>query len=126
MGELLRDEEEDVRSAKWVDLSTVVIEAILVACEEKKGPIAYVGDLAEIAQEIWKRRGKNANIDPGAFGKKLKLLGFTTEPRDAKGTSLALTESVCNGAHQHARDFGVPNIENRELRDSRPGKEEFR
>lgn len=113
VGELLRDEEEDVRSANWVDLSTVVIEAILVACEEKKGPIAYVGDLAEIAQEIWKRRGKNADIDPGIFGKRLKLLGFRTEPRDAKGIGLALTESVCSRAHQLARDLGVPDIENR-------------
>jgi hypothetical protein len=113
LGELLRDEEEDVRSANWVDLSTVVIESILVACEGKKGPIAYVGDLAEIAQEIWKRRGKNADIDPGAFGKKLKLLGFKTEPRDAKGISLALTEPVCSRAHQLARDLDVPDIENR-------------
>jgi hypothetical protein len=114
VGELLREEEKDARSAKWLDFDTVMIEAILVACKEKKGPIAYVGDLAKIAQEIWKRRGKNADIDPGEFGKKLKALGFTTEPRDAKGIKLELTQSVCSRAHQLARDFGVPEAENGE------------
>jgi len=122
VAELLKDEEKDVRSANWVDLSTVAIEAILVACDERKGPIAYVGELAEIAQEIMKRRGKKADIDPGALGKKLKFLGFTTEPRDARGVSLALTESVCSLAHQLSRDFDVPDRETREVKTAARGK----
>ena len=68
-------------------------------------------ELAEIAQEILRRRGGDAAIDPGAFGKRLKLLGFRTEPRDAKGMKIRFTEDVCRRARQLARDVGVPQVE---------------
>jgi hypothetical protein len=50
-------------------------------------------------------------IDPGSFGKRLKLLGFLTEPRDAQGRKLRLTESVHSRALQLARDLDIPGPE---------------
>jgi hypothetical protein len=50
-------------------------------------------------------RGGDSRIDPGAFGKRLKLLGFVTEPRDAKGKKLRLTDAVHSRALRLARDL---------------------
>jgi hypothetical protein len=112
--ELLREENEEIRAERWVESSTVAVESVLVACHESPGGDIYVRELSEIAQEILRRRGEERVVDPGAFGKTLKLLGFTTEPRDAKGMKFVLTESVCSRAHQLARDFGVPEVESEE------------
>ena len=51
----------------------------------------YVAEISNIAQAILNGRGDDSTIDPGAFGKRLKSLGFVTEPRDAKGKKLRLT-----------------------------------
>jgi hypothetical protein len=103
--DLLRERDAEIRAEQWTDLSAIAVEAILVACYESPEGRAYVSDLAEIAQEILKRRGEETEVDPGAFGKRLKFLGFATE-RDAKGKKLHLTEAVRNRAQQLARDFG--------------------
>lgn len=108
--DVLREHDAEIRSEKWLELSCVLIEAVLVACHEAPGGVTYVSDLAAIAEEILKRRGKESKIDPGKFGKRLKLLGFATEPRDAKGSRLCLREAVRNRAQQLARDFGIPEV----------------
>jgi hypothetical protein len=115
---LLDAEDREIRSSAWVDYSTVVIESLLFAGREWKGVEKYVGDLAEVTEEIWKGRGVNAQVDPGAYGKRLRLLGFEPEPRDAKGSKLRLTDAVCNLAQKLARDFNVPEVENRERQEA--------
>lgn len=109
--ELLKDEDIYIRSAKWVDFTTVVIESLVFARRQWAGEKKYVGDLAEVAHEIWKGRGVNTAVDPGAYGKRLQLLGFASEPRDAKGVRLHLTDDVCKRVEQLARDFSVPAVE---------------
>ena len=109
--DLLREKDEEIRDGKWIELSAVAVESMLVPCSESSGGVVYIGELSEIAQEILTGRGGDSAIDPGAFGKRLKLLGFRTEPRDAKGMKIRLTEEVCRRARQLARDFGVPGIE---------------
>jgi hypothetical protein len=113
--DLLQEEEEAIRAGRWVELGAVAVESILVACYESLGGIIYIGELAEIAQEILRGRGEDNTIHPGAFGKQLKLLGFRTEPRDAKGMKIRLTEDVCRRARQLAQDFGVPHVEDATL-----------
>jgi hypothetical protein len=109
--DLLREKDDEIREGKWVELSAVAVESILVTCHESLGEVIYVGELGEIAQEILRGRGEDSTIDSGAFGKRLKLLGFRTEPRDAKGVKIRLTEDVCRLARQLARDLGVPQVE---------------
>jgi hypothetical protein len=109
--DLLREKDEEIRNGKWIALSTVAIEAILVACHESPGGFIYIGELTALAQQILRRRGGDSSIDPGAFGKQVKLLGFRTEPRDAKGMKIRRTEDVCRRARRLARDLGVPQVE---------------
>jgi hypothetical protein len=109
--ELLLECDAEIRSEKWIDLNAITLEAVLVACYELPGGFIYCADLAETAEEILKGRGVDSRVDPGVLGKRLKLLGFETEPRDAKGKKLKLTEEVRSRARQLARDFGNPQGE---------------
>lgn len=113
--DLLRDEDREVRSKRWTDPGTAVIEAILFHCAEAAGADVdvYVGDLAHTAQEILGRRGKEVEVDPGAIGKNLKMLGFKTEPRDSKGVRLHLSEQVRQQAQRLAHEFEIPEDEAR-------------
>ncbi len=104
---LLQQQDIDIRSARWMDLGTIVVEAVLVLCHEAKD-LVYVSEVAEIAGEIWSRRGGATQVDPGAVGKRLKRLGFATEQRDAGGVRLRLTPAVCEHARRIANEFGVP------------------
>jgi hypothetical protein len=108
--DLLREEDVESRSRRWIDLSVIAVEAVLVACRESPGGVIYVSDLADNAQGLLEGRGEKLTIDPGVFGKQLKLLGFVTEPRDAKGKKLRLTEAVHNRAQQLTRDLGGPEL----------------
>jgi len=112
--ELLREEDAESRSARWTDLSVIAVEALLVACRESPGKAVYVSELSNIAQALLNGRGEDSTIDPGAFGKLLKSLGFATEPRDAKGKKLRLSEAVRSHALQLARDLDIPGSEKAE------------
>ena len=106
--ELLREEDAESRSALWVDLSVIAVEAVLVAYRESPGKAVYVSELSNIAQALLNGRGEDSTIHAGAFGKRLKLLRFVAEPRDAKGKKLRLTEAVRDRALQLARDLDIP------------------
>ena len=111
--DLLHDEDREARSKRWTDLFTVVIETILFHCAEAPGTDMYVGDLARTVQGILHHRGEEVDVDPGAIGKKLKMLGFKTEPRDAKGVRLHLGEQVRQRAQRLAHEFEIPEDEAR-------------
>jgi hypothetical protein len=108
--ELLHDEDAESRSAIWTDLNVIAVEAVLVAHRESPGEDVYISELSNFAQALVNGRGEHSTIDPGAFGKRLKLLGFRTE-RDAKGKKLRLTETVSARALQLARDLEIPESE---------------
>jgi hypothetical protein len=109
--ELLREDDAEIRAARWTDLSVMTVEALLVAWHESPGEAVYVSELSNHAQAILNGRGEDSTIDPGVFGKCLKALGFVTEPRDAKGRKLQLSEAVHSRALQLARDLGIPEPE---------------
>jgi hypothetical protein len=108
--ELLRDEDAESRSARWTDLNVIAVEAVLVACRESPGEAVYVSELSNFARALLNGRGEDSTIDPGAFGKRLKLLGFVTA-RDAKGKKLRLTEAVHTRSLQLARTLDIPESE---------------
>ena len=109
--ELLREEDGESRSARWTDLRVSTVEAVLVVWKESPGEAVYVSELSNLAQAILRGRGEDSTIDPGAFGKCLKALGFVTEPRDAKGKKLRLTEAVHSHALRLARYLDIPEPE---------------
>jgi hypothetical protein len=110
---LLREEDDEARERRWTDFTSITVEAISVACQKSPGEFAYIGEIAEIAQEIARRRGGDANaqIDAGALGKWLRRAGFRVEPRDQRGMKLHLTGAVFERAQQLARDLGAPALE---------------
>jgi hypothetical protein len=110
--ELLREEDTESRSARWTDPNVIAVEAVLTAWQESPGEGVYVSELSDIAQALLNGRGENSIIDPGTFGKRLRLLGFVTEPRDARGKKLQLTEAVHSRALQLARNLDIPGPEN--------------
>jgi hypothetical protein len=114
--DLLQEKGKEIQSETWIEMNCVLLAAIVVAGTEAPGEVVYVAELAEIAQEILRRRGeRDGKIDAGVFGKRLKLLGFSTEPRDARGKKLRLTDAVLNRARLIAREFG-----DLEVADARP------
>ena len=68
MFDLLRGEDTEIRSARWIDPSVIAAEAILVAYQESPGGFAYVGHLADDAEGLLMGRGEQTVIDPGVFG----------------------------------------------------------
>jgi hypothetical protein len=110
--ELLQEENAEIRSANWVDADSVIIEAILVHCREAKQAAAYIGALAEMASKIREGRGDDRKLDPGEVGRRVKNLGFSTEPRDEGGVKLRFTNAVCVRAHELAHQFDVPAVHN--------------
>jgi hypothetical protein len=98
-----------MRAYELIDPSAIAGEAVLVSWHESPGGTAYVSELAQVAQEILRRRGENLTIEAGAFGKRLKLLGFKTE-RDAKGKKLQLSEAARSRAKHLLRDFGGSEV----------------
>jgi hypothetical protein len=106
---LLQEEDAEIRADKLIDSSAIAGEAVLVAWHGSPGGIAYVADLAAIAEEMLRGRGEQSTIEPAVFGKLLKLLGFATE-RDAKGKKLHLTDAVRDRAQELVRDFGGPEV----------------
>lgn len=116
--DLLQEEDEEIRARRWIDPNGVAVEALLVVCKEPSKKVVYIAEVAKIAQEVMRRRGENLQIDPGAFGKRLKLLGFATGPRDAKGKKLRLTDAVRSHAERLARDLDIPKIVEMELTDA--------
>jgi hypothetical protein len=105
--DLLQEEDAELRADKWIDPAAIAGEAVLVACHGSPGGIAYVAELAAIAEETLRRREEETTIEPAVFGQKLKLLGFATT-RDAKGKKLQLTAAVRDRAQRLVRDFGAP------------------
>ena len=107
---LLEEESAEIEAANWVDPNTVIVEAILAHCREAKMQSVYVGEIAAMAGKILEGRGDLRRLDAGETGRRIKNLGFSAEPRDAKGVKLRLTNEVCVRAHELAHHFDVPAV----------------
>jgi len=108
---LLEDKNTEIKSANWIDLNTVIIEALLVFCREARKPSVYVGEIGDMAKAILRGRGEVRELDPGEIGRRLKSLGFVTAPRDAKGVTLELSNKVCVQVQALANQMGVPGAQ---------------
>ena len=114
--ELLRVQDREVRSAAWLDLNVVIVEAILGLEHEGKQDSLYVGEITEAAETILITRGENRKLEPRAVGARLGLLDLITEPRDSQGIRLLLTPDISRHVHQLASDFFVPSIQGGRMR----------
>jgi hypothetical protein len=108
--ELLHEEDREIKAKNRVEPNTVIVEAILLQCREAKLESIYVGEIAEAAEELLEGRGEGRRLDPGEVGRRIKNLGFATEPRDAWGVKLRLGNETCVRAHDLAHQFDAPGV----------------
>jgi hypothetical protein len=108
---LLRVQDKELRSAAWLDLNTVITEAVLAFVHEGKEESVYVAEIAEAAEAILSGRGEKRELEPRAIGARLRALGLVTEERDGHGIRLILSGKVSRRVHELAHSFSVPSIQ---------------
>jgi hypothetical protein len=104
----IRVQDQQIRSAKWCDVNTVVVEAILAFVHESKRDCIYVAEIAKAAEAILAKRDDDLKLQPRAIGARLAALGLITEPRDAKGIRLTLSAGISRQVHELAASLSVP------------------
>jgi hypothetical protein len=108
--DFLRIQDQEIRSAAWLDLDTAIVETLLAFVHEGREDHVYVGEIAKSAEEILTRRGENRKREPRTVGPRLAVLGLITEPRDSKGIRLVLTENVARRVHKLASNLSAPSM----------------
>jgi hypothetical protein len=114
--EFLRFQDKEMRSAAWLELNTVIIEALLAFVHEAKADSIYVAEVAKAAEVILESRGEHQELEPRAIGPKLRTLGLNTEPRDREGIRLILTREVFRRVHELAYFYSVPSVHDGSMR----------
>jgi hypothetical protein len=102
-----RDDAERVEGTRRIEV--VVLEALVVACHEKK-PSVRVSQVADLANGILTRGGESFNLSPKQVGARLKQLGFRTTRLDSAGRGIYLLKEQCAHIHKLARAFGIPTL----------------
>jgi len=110
--DLVADQAEEVRHARWTDPTVILIESLLLHCHlpDESGP--YIGQVTDTMKTLFSARGEEKDLKPNQVGSLIRRLGLETEPRDKQGIQLLLTETAREKIHQLARNFAVPSIEN--------------
>jgi len=107
--DLLRPRDDAERTEGTGKLEAVVLEALVVACHEKR-PDVHVGQVAELANKILGRSGESLQLSPKEVGAKMKQLGFRTTRLDSAGRGIYLVSERCALIHKLGREFGVPTL----------------
>jgi hypothetical protein len=107
---LLRQSDEDVRFHPSMEYQSVIIEGLLFCCHEGRSQVLS-GELADIINTIWQKRGEGRQTTPESVGRKLWALGLRTVPIDGAGNGLRLTEAVRARIHTLAKAYRVPSLQ---------------
>jgi hypothetical protein len=110
LGTLLRDYEESIRAAPWVDPRCVVIEAVLLRSHDGQTERVHVGEITSTANVILKVRGEAVQLEAKEVGGILRQLGLSPM-RDRKGFAIRLNESIRRHIHQLASRFAVATVQ---------------
>ncbi len=108
---LLKTQDDQNRSERWVDMNTVMVETLLEACHAAGTKCLYVGEIAERVEIILNVRGENREVTAREVGDRLRQLGLKIEPRNMKGYKLLLNQTLRLRVHELARVFDAPTIE---------------
>jgi hypothetical protein len=108
---LLRERDEDVRVDPSTELGSVVLEGLLFCCHIQGRSQVLCGELADIVNTMWSKRGEGRQTTPESVGWKLRALELRTEPIDGAGKGLRLTEAVRARIHGLARAYRVPSLQ---------------
>ena len=110
LGTLLREYEESIRVAPWVDPRCVVIEAVLLRSHDDQTERVHVGEITRTANVILKGRGETVQLEAKEVGGILRQLGLSPM-RDRNGFAIRLNESIRHHIHQLASRFAVATVQ---------------
>ena len=104
---LLRQQDQEFEVERSAGLESVVLEALLCCCHEGGRSTVRAAELAEITNTVLARRGEILRVSPETVGRRLKSLGFRTEPIGSGGNGLWLLGEIRTTIHKLAREYGV-------------------
>jgi hypothetical protein len=107
--DVLRERDEADRVDRTGDLDSVVIEALIVCCHERR-PSVYVGEVAELVNGILSRTEDRCKVSARQIGTILKRLRIGATKLSADGRGIMLLESKCRRIHQLAKAYGVATL----------------
>jgi len=107
---LLRELDQDAYLDPSAELASVILEGLLFCCHSKKRSQVLSGELADIVNQIWAKRGEGRETTPESVGRKLRALGLRTKPIDGAGKGLRFTETIRLRIHTLARAYRVPSL----------------
>jgi hypothetical protein len=102
----LQPEDEQIRAERATDIHTIAVEALLVACHERK-PSIGVGELAELANAILAGRGELPRFTPRGFGEMLRSLGFKEQRRTNQCWILTIDSAARARIHRLGRNYNA-------------------
>jgi hypothetical protein len=107
---LLRKRNQEVYQDPSTELESVILEGLLFCCHSEGRLHVLSGELADIVNKIWEKRGEGRQTTPESVGWKLRALELRTEPIDGAGKGLRLTEAVRARIHSLAQAYRVPSL----------------
>ena len=106
---LLRERAQGVLLDPSAELGSAILEGLLFCCHEGRLQVLS-GELADIVNLIWEKRGEGCKTTPEKIGWKLRALGLRTESIGSSGKGLRFTEAVRARIHTLAKAHGVPSL----------------
>jgi hypothetical protein len=108
--QLLRERGEDAHFDSSSELGSTILEGLLFCCHSEGRSQVLSGELADIVNTIWEKRGEGRKTTPESVGWKLRTLGLRTEPLNGAGKGLRLTEAIRAKVHSLAKAYKVPSL----------------
>jgi hypothetical protein len=108
--QLLREQHQDFHLDPSAELGSALLEGLLFCCHTEGRMQVLCGELADIVNQIWAKRGEGRETTPESVGWKLRALDLRTEPIDGAGKGLRLTEGVRARIHSLAQAYRVPSL----------------
>jgi hypothetical protein len=104
---LLHQQEQEFQVERKAGLESAILEGLLSFCHVVGRTSVRAAELAETTNLILARRGEFLRISPETVGRRLKSLGFRTEPIGSGGKGLLLMGDVCVAIHSLAHEYGI-------------------
>lgn len=104
---LLRQQDQEFPVERSAGLESVILESLLSCSHEKGRSTVRAAELAGVANTVLNRRGETLRISPEIVGRRLKSLGFRTEPIGSMGNGLWLLGEIRARIHSLAHEYGV-------------------
>jgi hypothetical protein len=104
---LLRQQDQEFQVERSSGLESVILEALLCCCHEVGRSSVRAAELAGVTNTLLAGRHESLQISPETVGRRLKSLGFRTEPIGSGGNGLWLLREVRATIHKLASEYGV-------------------